>query len=120
MAKVLLYHNPACSKSRGALEILEARGEALEIVEYLKAPLSETDLGALLKRLDTSPAALVRKDKHFKELGLDPSAYGEGVDPAAVVAILVQHPRLMERPVAVVGDRAVIGRPPENVLKLLG
>ena len=120
MAKVLLYHNPACSKSRGALELLEARGEELEIVEYLKAPLSEADLGALLIRLEGPPAALVRKDKHFKELGLDPSAYADSAEPAAVVAILVQHPRLMERPVAVVGERAVIGRPLENVLELLG
>jgi len=119
MAKVVLYHNPACSKSRGVLELLQERGDELEIIEYLKAPLSAAELAALIDRLDGPPAALVRKDKHFKELGLDPADYSDRAEPGVVVAILGEHPRLMERPVVVAAGRAVIGRPPERVLEVL-
>ncbi len=117
MEKIVLYHNPNCSKSRGTLELLEQQGHTPEIVEYLQRPLGQDELVKLVGQLDTEPAALVRKDKHFKELGLDPAAYQT---TEAVAAVLAEHPRLMERPVAVHAGRAVIGRPPENVLSLLG
>ncbi len=117
MAEVVLYHNPGCSKSRGALEILEGREEDLLIVEYLKNPLSREELAVLVGQVGGEPSALVRKDKKFKELGLDPGAYET---PSAVVEILAEHPELMERPVAVFAGRGVIGRPPEKVLELLG
>ncbi|HIF99192.1 MAG TPA: arsenate reductase (glutaredoxin) [Myxococcales bacterium] len=117
MTKVVLYHNPGCSKSRGALALLEPLGLALDVVEYLKAPLSRAELETLLDQLGGSPGGLVRKDKHFKELGLDPSDYE---DREAVAQILSEHPRLMERPIAVADGRAVIGRPPERVLELIG
>ena len=116
MKKVVLYHNPNCSKSRTTLELLEERELAPEIVEYLKTPLGPDHLTALIDQLDAEPAALVRKDKHFKELGLDPGPY---TTAEAVVELLAAHPRLMERPVAVHEGRAVIGRPPENVLALI-
>ncbi|MDE0886586.1 MAG: arsenate reductase (glutaredoxin) [Myxococcota bacterium] len=116
MKKIVLYHNPNCSKSRGTLELLEQRGLTPEIVEYLETPLGRDELAVLVDQLDTEPAVLVRKDKHFKELGLNPSHY---TTAEAVIEILVSHPRLMERPVAVHEGRAVIGRPPENVLGLL-
>ena len=116
MGKVVLYHNPKCSKSRGALELLEAAADDLEVVEYLKSPLSAEELETLLGQLGGDPAGLVRKDKHFAELGLDPGDY---TSAAEVSAILAQHPRLMERPVAVSAGRAVVGRPPERVLELL-
>ena len=116
MVKIVLYHNPGCSKSRGALELLEARDSGLEVVEYLKTPLTKPQLEALLDQLEGSPDQLVRKDKHFRELGLNAADYKSRED---VAQVLVDHPRLMERPVAVILGRAVIGRPPERVLSLL-
>ena len=85
-------------------------------MQYLKTPLDEDALRAILGMVDAAPADLVRKDKHFKDLGLDASDYAT-VD--AVVKLLAEHPRLMQRPIAVRGDRAVIGRPSENVEELL-
>lgn len=116
MDDVLVFHNPACSKSRGALEILKDREVEAEIVEYLKAPPDRATLGRILDSISDEPAALVRKDKRFKELGLDPAAY---TTRDAVIDLLSEHPELMERPVVFVGDRAVIARPSERVLELL-
>lgn len=114
--EVVIFHNPKCSKSRGALEILGERGVDAEVVEYLKAPPSRADLERILDAIPDPPAALVRHDARFKELGLDASAYETR---AAVVDLLLEHPELMERPVVFVGDHAVIARPPEKVVDLL-
>ncbi|MBI2703783.1 MAG: arsenate reductase family protein [Actinobacteria bacterium] len=114
--KLVLYHNPSCSKSRGADGILKARGADYQTVRYLDDPLTEDELKELLDILDDPPAALVRKDPHFKSLGLDAADY---TDRDSVAALLAAHPRLMERPVVVKGDRAVIGRPPERIEALL-
>ncbi len=116
MTQITLYHNPNCSKSRGAREILEARGVDFEVVEYLKSPLSETEILELLELLACEPAELVRKDSHFKELGL---AAGDYTSAESVALVLVEHPQLMQRPVAVRGTRAVIGRPSELIESLL-
>ena len=116
MDRIVLYHNPSCSKSRGALAILRERGVAFDIVEYLKTPLPAADLEALLRMLDAPPALLVRKDSHFKQLGL---AAADCASAEAVVGLLAKHPELMQRPVAVRGARAVIARPPEKVQELL-
>jgi arsenate reductase (glutaredoxin) len=113
---VRVFHNPKCSKSRGAVEILGDRGVEAEIVEYLKTPPSRADLERILDAIPDPPGALVRHDARFKELALDPTDY-ETRD--AVVALLLEHPELMERPVVFVGDRAVIARPSERVLELL-
>ena len=115
MADVLVYHNPVCSKSRGALEILGERGTEVEVVEYLKNPPSRADLERILDAIPDEPAALVRKDKRFGELGLSAADY---TDRDAVVALLLEHPELMERPVVFRGDRARICRPSEKVLEL--
>ena len=112
MAGVLLYHNPNCSKSRGALEILRDDGVEHRVVEYLKQAPSRTDLEHILSLLPDSPAELVRKDKRFAELGLEAGDYQSA---EAVVGLLLEHPELMQRPVATCGDKAVIGRPPEKV-----
>jgi arsenate reductase len=112
----LVFHNPKCSKSRGAVEILGERGVEAEIVEYLKTPPSRADLERILDAIPDPPAALVRHDARFKELALDPAGYQER---DAVIALLLEHPELMERPVVFVGDRAVIARPSERVLELL-
>ena len=111
-----MFHNPRCSKSRGALEILDQRGVDAEVVEYLKTPPSRGDLERILDAIPDPPAALVRHDARFDELGLRAADY-ETRD--AVIALLLEHPELMERPVVFVGDRAVIARPSERVLELL-
>jgi arsenate reductase len=112
----VVYHNPVCSKSRGALAILGERGVEHEVIEYLQAPPDAATLGRILELLAGPPADLVRKDKRFKELGLDPARY---VTREQVVALLLEHPELMERPVVIHAGRAVIARPSERVLELL-
>ena len=114
--RVTIYHNPACGKSRGALEILRDRGVMCDVIEYLKTPPDRATLERFLDLLPVPPADLVRKDKRFKELGLDPADY---VTREQVVALLLAHPELMERPVVIRGERAVIARPSEKVLELL-
>ena len=116
MERVTIYHNPACGKSRGALEILTERGISSEVVEYLKTPPGRDTLERILDLLPGEPAELVRKDKRFKELGLDPNRY---TSRAQVIALLLEHPELMERPVVIRGQRAIIARPSERVVEIL-
>lgn len=116
MERVTVYHNPSCGKSRGALEILRERGVDSEVIEYLKTPLDRAGLERVLGLLSGSPAELVRKDKRFKELGLDEASYQT---KKQVVDLLLEHPELMERPVVIRGKRAVIARPSERVLEIL-
>ena len=115
MDRVTVYHNPSCGKSRGALEILRERGATCDVVEYLQAPPDRATYDRILGLLAGPPADLVRKDKRFKELGLDAQDY---VTREQVVAVLLAHPELMERPVVIRGNRAVIARPSERVLEL--
>jgi arsenate reductase len=116
MERLTVYHNPACGKSRGALDILAERKVDADVIEYLKTPLDRATLERILRLLGGPPADLVRKDKRFKELGLDPASY---VTREQVVDVLLRHPELMERPVVIRGDRAVIARPSERVLEIL-
>jgi arsenate reductase (glutaredoxin) len=116
METMQVYFNPSCSKARGAVEILRDRGIELDIVEYLKENPSRADLERIVDAIADAPAALVRKDKRFAELGLDAGDYQT---KEQVVAVLLAHPELMERPVVFRGDRAVIARPSEKVLELL-
>ena len=114
---IVIYHNPRCAKSRQTLQLLREHGVEPEIVEYLKRPPSVTKLKRLLKLLGLSPRELMRrKEKTYKELGLDdPSLSNE-----ELIRTMVEHPILIERPIVVKDDRAaVLGRPPENVLDLL-
>ena len=111
-----MFHNPRCSKSRGALEILAEQGVAAEVVEYLETPPDRGTLERIVDAIPDAPGALVRHDKHFGELGLDAADY---TSRDAVVTLLLEHPELMERPVVFVGERAVIARPSEKVLELL-
>jgi arsenate reductase (glutaredoxin) len=115
MADLRLLHNPKCSKSREALALLVDRGVEPEVVLYLASPPDRPTLELIASQLD-DPSRLVRKDPHFKELGLDADDY---TTVEAVVSLLLEHPRLMERPVAIRGDRAVLGRPPEDILTLI-
>ena len=115
MARLTVYHNPRCSKSRGALDLLRERGADVTIVEYLNDPPSRSVLEAIVAALD-DPTALVRRDDRFRELGLQTSAVTAG----SVVDLLVAHPELMERPVVVSDDgRTRICRPSDIVLELL-
>jgi arsenate reductase len=116
MTAVTIYHNPRCSKSRGALELLERRGVAHRVVAYLETPPSRADLERLLRLLPDPPAALVRRDARFQELGLGDADCASAAD---VVELLLRHPELMQRPVVVRGDRAVIARSSERLLELL-
>ena len=117
MAEVTIYHNPACSKSRGALDILRQRQIDCDVIEYLKTPPDRGTLVRILELLAGPPGDLVRKDKRFRELGLEETAY---TTREQVIALLLEHPELMERPVVIRAGRAVIARPPERVVELLG
>jgi arsenate reductase len=116
MSSTLLYHNPGCSKSRGALEILREREVEFEIVEYLEKNPDRATLARLLDLLPGPPTELFRVDGHFRELGLDVADYATS---DAVIDLLLEHPRLIQRPIFVHGERAVIARPSEKLLELL-
>ena len=113
---VTIYHNPRCSKSRQALELLRAKGVEPMIVEYLKTPPNVTELDRILKRLGLEPRELMRrKEAAYAAAGLDdPSLSRE-----ASIQAMIDHPVLIERPIVLSGEQAVLGRPPEKVLDLL-
>ncbi len=115
MAEVTVFHNPKCSKSREAMQVVGELGIDVDVVRYLDTPPSEADLRSLLAKLDDPPADLVRRER-WAELGITPDDVST-VD--GVVDVLLRHPELMQRPVVVKGDRAVIGRPTERVRELL-
>jgi arsenate reductase len=116
MTDLTLYHNPRCSKSRGALELLEARGLTPNVVRYLETPLNAAQIKALLGKLGISARQLLRSgEDEYKMLQLA----DESLSDAQLIDAIAQHPKLMERPILEVGDKAVIGRPPENILELL-
>ncbi|MGO1542489.1 MAG: arsenate reductase (glutaredoxin) [Luteimonas sp.] len=115
-AGYVLYHNPRCSKSRGALELLHERGIEPQVVRYLETPLDAAALRGLVQRLGIAPRELLRKgEDEYASLGLADPTLGD----ADLIAAMAAHPRLVERPILVRGDRAVIGRPPETVLDLV-
>lgn len=111
---ITLYHNPRCSKSRQALALLEEHGAEVTVRRYLDDPLDEEELRDLMSRLDADGEALIRtQEPEWKTLDVDLQ------DQEQVIQALVSHPRLLERPIADDGKRAVLGRPPEDVLALL-
>jgi arsenate reductase len=116
MDDVTILHNTACSTSKHALAEVEGTGIATEVVQYLKTPLDRGALVDLIAKLEDPPADLVRKDPYFAQLGLSADDY---VTPEAVADLLVEHPRLMQRPVLVKGERAIIGRPKGRVRPFL-
>lgn len=113
---VRMLHNPRCSKSRATLALLEDRGIEPEIILYLENPPTREELKSILDRLGKRPIELVRRgEAEFRELGLDSA----DVSDDQVLDAMVAHPRLIERPIVLAGDRAAIGRPPESVLDIL-
>ncbi len=109
-----IYHNPRCKKSRETLQLIREKGIEPEIVEYLKEPPSPKELQSILKKLGTNAEDIVRKnEKEFKE-----HFKGKELTEEEWLEALNEHPKLIERPIVVEGDRAAIGRPPENVQEL--
>ncbi len=109
-----IYHNPRCSKSRQTLALIEEANESVEIIEYLKTNPTKEDLIDLLSKLDMKASQLIRKGEadykaHFKGKDLSEDEWLEA---------MLKYPKLMERPIVVKGEKAVLGRPPENVQDL--
>ncbi|MCB9737828.1 MAG: arsenate reductase (glutaredoxin) [Deltaproteobacteria bacterium] len=116
---VTLWHNPRCSKSRGALGLLQERGVEVRERRYLDEPPTAAELHALFAALGLEPWQVCRLgEDEAKEAGMADWPR-ESADRQTWIAAMVAHPKLLERPIAVVGDRAVVGRPPEQVLELL-
>ncbi|WP_375578058.1 arsenate reductase (glutaredoxin) [Marivirga tractuosa] len=109
------YHNPRCGKSREALKILQEKGIEPEIVEYLKNIPTHAELEDVLKKLDMKAEDLLRKnEKVFKEM-----YKGKDLSDSKWIEAMIAEPKLIERPIFINGDKAVVGRPPEKVLELL-
>ncbi|MGR8949399.1 MAG: arsenate reductase (glutaredoxin) [Gammaproteobacteria bacterium] len=112
-----IYHNPKCSKSRKTLEILHEADAVVNVIEYLQTPPTGATLRELLAKLNISARELMRaKESVFAELGLDDLSLSED----DLIAAMADNPILIERPIVVCGNEAVVGRPPENVLTLIG
>lgn len=112
---MIIYHNPRCRKSRETLELIQDKNVKPEIVEYLKNPLDKAELKDVLSKLDKNPEEIVRKNEaEFKD-----NYKGKNLSDEDYLEMMVKFPKLMERPIVVEGKRAIIGRPPENVLILL-
>ncbi len=116
MPEVTLYHNPRCSKSRQALELLQRNGVEAQIVEYLKTPPDAQQLERILTLLGLQPRELMRHNEaEYRDNNLDDPALSR----EQLVQAMVDHPRLIQRPIVLRGDRAALGRPPEQVLEIL-
>lgn len=110
-----IYHNPRCTKSRQTLQLIKDNGTDVEVVEYLKNIPTKEELERLLTLLNMEPEALVRKGEAvYKE-----QLKGRTFSKEEWIQILIENPKLIERPIVVKGNKAIIGRPPENVLALL-
>ncbi|WP_145212285.1 arsenate reductase (glutaredoxin) [Gimesia alba] len=111
-----IYHNPRCGKSRQTLALIEEAGIEPEVIEYLKTPPTAEELDSILKKLKMEPGDLMRKGEAiYRELKL---AERE-LPREEAVAIMVEHPKLIERPIVIKGRQAILGRPPENIKTLL-
>ena len=113
---VRIYHNPRCSKSRQTLQLLEEQTASPEVVEYLKTPPDAGTLSDLLDMLGLEPRELMRKrEKEYKDSGAD----NADLSREQLIQLMIQYPKLIERPIVVSNGKAVIGRPPERVLDIL-
>lgn len=117
MTNIKIYHNPDCSKCRATLALLEENGVVPEIIYYLETPPNIEELKTLLKQLGLGIREMLRKgEPEYETLGLDDDSLSDEI----LFEFLCTHPRLLQRPIVVRGERAVLGRPPENVLALIG
>jgi len=115
MNKVILWHNPRCSKSRNAATLLEEKGVEAEVLKYLDTPPNKEEIRALLKMLGISVRELMRtKEPIYKELGLK-----DVEDEEKLIKAMAENPKLIERPIVIKDGKAAIGRPIENIIELL-
>ena len=113
MAKI--YHNPRCGKSRQTLSLLQERTSEVKIIEYLKTPPTKEELRSIVKKLNIEPEALIRKGEAiFKE-----NFKGKDLTDDEWVNVMVENPKLIERPIVINNGKAAIGRPPEKVIEIL-
>ena len=113
---VTIYHNPRCSKSRQTLSLLKEHGVEPTVVEYIDEPPTADELTEILLKLDAAPRDIIRKgEKVYKEFELDDASLTDD----ALIAAMVGHPILIERPIVVTDEKAAIGRPPSAVLEIL-
>lgn len=115
MQEITIWHNPKCSKSREAMKILEDNECEAEVVKYLESNPNETEIKTILKMLGVTPRELMRqKEDIYKELKLK-----DETDDQKLILAMVEHPKLIERPVIIKGDKAIIGRPTEKIAEFL-
>ena len=115
MTKTIIYHNPRCSKSRQTLELIESKGISPVIVEYLKSPLNAGELSNIYDMLGDAASGMARKgEDDYKASGLSDNS-----TKLEIISALAKHPKLLERPIVTNNGKAIIGRPPENVLAIL-
>ena len=113
---VKIYHNPRCSKSRQTLQLIIDQGVKPEVIEYLKTPPTVSELKDILKKLDVAPRDLMRKkEAEYKATGMDNSELSD----EELINGMIDSPKLIERPIVLTEEKAAIGRPPEDVLKIL-
>ena len=116
MSDFIIYHNPRCSKSRQTLEILNEKDIDTEIVLYLENPPSAKEVASILQKLGLSSRDIIRKgEEEYKLLNIKDQSLTEN----ELISFMSENPKLIERPIVVKDDKAIIGRPPENVLSLL-
>ncbi|OEK08601.1 arsenate reductase (glutaredoxin) [Flavivirga aquatica] len=112
---IKIYHNNRCSKSRCGLEILEESGKEFEVVKYLDNTLNKEELTDIIKLLGISPIDLVRKNEAIWKTNFK----NKNLSDAQVITAMVENPKLIERPIIINGNKAVIGRPPELILNII-
>lgn len=110
-----IYHNPRCRKSRESLNMINEKGESVEIIEYLKTPPTKPEIEMLLQKLNLPVTDIIRKE----ELIYKEKFKGKNFSDEEWIMILMENPKLIQRPIIVKGNKAVIGRPPERVLELI-
>jgi len=116
MADVTVYHNPNCNSSKTALAMAADAGVEVDVIQYLKTKPDAEELGEIVRKLQGPVTEMVRRDAFFAQLGLTDA----DVETAEqIIPLLVEHPRLLQRPIVVRGDRAVVGRPKERIADLL-
>ena len=116
MTNTKIYHNPRCSKSRQTLELLNEQGLDIDIVEYLKTPPDSAELESILALLGLEPRQLMRTNEaEYAELKLDDASLSR----SQLIAAMVEHPKLIQRPIVLSNGKAALGRPPESVLEIL-
>lgn len=112
---ITIYHNPRCRKSRETLELIREAGHDPKIIEYLQDPPSDSELEEMLKRMGKKPLELIRKGEDVYKSNFK----GKTFSDAEWVKIMVENPKLIERPIVVKGNKVILGRPPENVKTIL-